>query len=677
MLRPVKGLQVAGVLWIVVGVAWQGSRAGAAVPALGAQPDSAQLKSMSLEQLGNVKVTTVSKQPEEVWHTPAAVYVLTHDDIERSGATTIPDLLRLVPGVQVSQEQSDQWAVGIRGFDSPFSKGLLVLINGRSVYTPLDEGVYWDVQDYPFEDIERIEIIRGPGGAIWGPNAVNGVINIITKSGADAQGAMVQSDGGDAVERFNGAVRYGFSPTPDLKVRVFAKGFNRGPELNPGHNPYDDWHQERGGFHVEWEHGSQDSVAVGGMIYGGESGEEIQIATFNPPANRTVDGVQKVAGGDVRLRWDRKLSGGSNFYVQAYFDRTDRNTPQFAETRNTFDVDFIDHIAGLPRQEVEWGAGLRESPSAFEAKHPTLDVAPHEQNDYLYSLFVQDQIQLLPDRLAVTLGSKFEDNNFSGWGAEPSARLLWNPRSQMTFWGSVSRALRTPGRLDTDAKEMIVVSARPPLYEAAAGSPNFKPEVLIGWEAGYRQLILPSVYVDVAAFHNQYDDLESYGTPSLSRPTTPYAYTLYTFPFANGLKGVTDGVEIAPDWKPVSWFDLRGSFSHVHMALHSKPGFSQAAYAANDEGFVPHRMASVQGIFGLPHGVEIVPDYRFVSRLPVSHAPAWQTADAHVEWKFTKNWAIAVNGRNLLQPHHAEGVGDDGNGVGIRRSVYAELRWTE
>lgn len=660
---------------MVLGVAWLGGR-GAAVPSLGSQPQSAQLKTMSLEQLGNVKVTTVSKQPEEVWHTPAAVYVLTHDQIEESGATTIPDLLRLVPGVQVSQEQSDQWAVGIRGFDSPFSKGLLVLINGRSVYTPLDEGVYWDVQDYPFEDIDRIEVIRGPGGTIWGPNAVNGVINIITKTGTAAQGAMVESQGGGQVQHFIGAARYGFSPTPDLRVRVFAKGFNRGPELNPGRDPYDDWHQERGGFHVEWERGSRDRVTLGGMAYGGQSGEQVKITTFSPIANRTVDGVQNVAGGDVRVRWDRELAGGSDFYVQAYFDRTGRNTPQFAETRNTFDVDFIHHIAQLPRQDIEWGAGLRESPSHFENKHATLDVEPHAQNDYLYSLFAQDEIQLVPDRVALTLGSKFEDNNFSGWGAEPSARLLWNPRSHITLWGAVSRALRIPGRVDTNARQMIAVSARPPIFEAAMGNPKFRPEVQIGWEAGYRQLLLPNLYADVAAFHNQYDDLESYGAPSVSRPTTPYPYTLYTFQFENGLKGVTDGVEIAPDWRPVNWLDLRGSFSHVHMALHSKPGFRQGLYAANDMGFVPHRMASVQALLALPHGVEIVPDYRFVSRLPVSHAPAYQTADAHIAWKVTRHWTVSVNGRNLLQPHHLEGIGDDGNRVGIRRSVYAGLLWT-
>lgn len=647
-------------------------------PAGAGQPTETQLKSMSLEQLGNIDVTTVSKQPEEVWHTPAAVDVLTHEDIVRSGAKTIPDLLRLVPGVQVAQAQSDQWAVGIRGFDSQFSSGLLVLIDGRSVYTPLFEGVYWDVQDLPFDDIDRIEVIRGPGGSIWGPNAVQGVINIITRPAAETQGAMVDADGGDAVDHFNGTVRAGFSPRADLQVRMFAKGFDRGPELNPGHDPYDHWHQERGGFRLDWKPTARDVLTASGMVYGGASGDQNQIGEFTPPSQLRVDGEQLVSGGDVILRWDRQLASGSDFYVQSSIDRTNRATSQFTETRDTFDVDFIDHLANLPGQDVVLGAGLRESPSNIVQTQATVNFLPHAQNDFIYSLFAQDGIRIVPDRLTLTLGSKFEDNNFSGWGAEPSARLLWNPRNDMTVWGAVSRALRIPGRVDTDLTLIGNVVPSPPIFVAVNGNPNFKPEVLIGWEAGYRQLLLPRLYADVAAFHNQYDGLESYGGPAtlFTFPTTPYPYTQINVAFGNGLKGVTDGIEIAPDWKVTRWWDLRGSFSHLHMALHSKPGYSQASYAAGDEGAAPHREASVQSTFTLPHGVEIVPDYRFVSALPADSVKAYQTADGRVEWDFAKHYAISCNGRNLLQPYHQEFAGDSSNAVGIRRSVYAELLWS-
>lgn len=664
---------------MVAGVAWvRGHGAAAVSPALAAQPQSAQLKSMSLEQLGNVKVTTVSKQPEEVWHTAAAVYVLTHDDIERSGATTIPDLLRLVPGVQVSQEESDQWAVGIRGFDGQFSRGILVLIDGRSVYTPLFEGVYWDVQDLPFEDIDRIEVIRGPGGSIWGPNAVNGVINIITKSAGQTLGALVRGDGGDAVEHFTGSARYGFQWKHGVQVRVFAKGFNRGPELNPGHNPFDRWHQERGGFRADWEISGRDRVTTSGMIYGGRTGVENQIGSYIPPAQLTVDGDNVVSGGDWMGRWDRELKDGSDFYVQAYFDRTDRNTPQFVETRNTFDVDFLDHVAQLPRQDIEWGGGLRESPSHITQTQATVNFSPHEQNDTLYSLFVQDGIDVVPDRVTLTLGSKFENNNFSGWGAEPSARLLWNPRSQMTLWGAVSRALNIPGRVDQDLTLIGNFIPSPPIFVAVLGNPKIKPEVLIGWEAGYRQLLSRRFYADVALFHNQYDGVESYGGPVqlFTFPTSPYPYTQINVEYANGLRGVTDGIEIAPDWKPVSWFDLRGSYSHLHMALHSKPGFSQASYAAGYEGAAPNHQGSLQATIDLPHGVELVPDYRAMSPLPAEGVRAYQTADVHAAWKMTKQWTVAVDGRNLLQPQHAEFAGANPTPAGIRRSVYAGLQWS-
>ena len=257
-----------------------------------------QLKSMSLEQLGNVEVTTASKQPEEVWKTPAAVFVVTSEDIQRSSATTLPELLRMVPGVQVSRMQTDEWAVGIRGFTSGFSKDLLVLIDGRSVYTPLFEGVYWDVQDLPLEDIDRIEIIRGPAGSVWGENAVNGIINIITKHARDTHGTYARALGGGTIDRFIGEAQEGWNFRNDLQARVYAKGFNRGPELDPGNHPYDGWHEERGGFRADWQPNHRDTLMIEGDIYQGEVGGQNTIGTFFPPAQMIVQGAQPVSGGD-------------------------------------------------------------------------------------------------------------------------------------------------------------------------------------------------------------------------------------------------------------------------------------------------------------------------------------------------------------------------------------------
>jgi iron complex outermembrane receptor protein len=642
---------------------------------------AAQLKALSLEQLGEVEVTSVSKQPEEVWDTPAAVFVVTHDDIRRSGATNIPELLRLVPGVDVARSESGAWAVGIRGFNSGFSKDLLVLIDGRSVYTPLFEGVYWDVQDLVMDDIERIEVIRGPGGTIWGPNAVNGVINIITRKAADTQGAFVHLTGGGSVDRFMGEVRVGLHPLPDLQLRLFAKGFNRGPEHNPGGDPYDRWHQARGGFRLDWQPTTRDSFTASSTVYGGKTGDQNTIGEFFPPSQLIVDGQQVVSGGDVVIRWDRKLSGQSGFYVQGYFDRTIRATSQFTETRNTIDLDFIDRIANLPRQELTVGAGLRESPSNLVQTQATVNFAPNKINNYIYSLFAQDTVYVVPDRLSLTLGSKFADDVYSGWGVQPSAQMLWRPRESTSAWASVARALRTPGRLDRDLSLIgNVAPAGPlgPIFLQVEGNPRFAPEVLIGWGAGFRQLLWHNLYIDVAAFHNQYDNVESYNDPlfTITFPTSPYPYESLNVQFANGLRGVSDGIEIAPDWKPVSWFEMRGSFSHVHVALHSKPGFSQASYATGIEGSSPHREASVQGIFTVAHGLEIVPDYRFVSALPADNVPSYQTADARIAYHIEQHLELAANGRNLLQAQHLEIQGDNSNSVGIKREVFGGLTWS-
>jgi iron complex outermembrane receptor protein len=641
---------------------------------------SKQLKSLSLAQLGNVVVTTVSKEPEEVWNTPAAIFVVTQDDIRRSGATTIPELLRLVPGVEVARSESGEWAVGIRGFNSGFSKDLLVLIDGRSVYTPLFEGVYWDVQDLVLADIDRIEVIRGPGGTIWGPNAVNGVINIITKKAADTQGAYVHVSGGGPVNRFTGEVQMGLHPQKDLQLRMFAKGFDRGAEVNPSGDPYDDWRQERGGFRVDWQPSSRDTFMASSMAYGGRTGDQNTIGEFYPPSQLVVDGQQLVSGGDIVVRWDRRLAGGSGFYVQGYFDRTNRATSQFTETRSTFDVDFIDHIANLPRQDVIVGAGLRESPSHLVQTQATVNFAPNRINNYVYSFFGQDAFKLVPDKLTLTLGSKFADDMYSGWGVQPSAQILWRVRKTTSLWASVARALRTPGRVDRDLSllgDVTVSGPSGPIFLQVEGNPNFAPEVLIGWSAGARQLLWQKVYVDVAAFHNQYDNIESYGGPAslFTFPTNPYPYEQINIEFGNGLRGVSDGIEIAPDWKPLRWFEMKGSFSHVHVALHSKAGYDQDSYASSVEGGSPHREASVQGIFTLPHGVEIDPDYRFVSALPADSVPSYQTADLHVSYHVERHVDLAVTGRNLLQARHEEITGDNSNVTAIRREVFGGLTW--
>ncbi|HTW60641.1 MAG TPA: TonB-dependent receptor [Terracidiphilus sp.] len=646
----------------------------------GAATKTKELKSLSLEQLGNIEVTTVTKEPEGVWRTPAAIYVLTQDDIRRSGATTIPDLLRTVPGVDVAESEGNAWAVGIRGLNGGFSRDVLLLIDGRSVYTPLFEGVYWDVQDTPLEDVERIEIIRGPGGSIWGSNAVNGVINIITKHARDTQGTLATALSG-RLDRFNGTVQEGLRHGNHLAYRLFVHGFDREDELNPGYDAYDRWHLVHGGFRADWTPTASDEFSAEGDIYTGDSGEQVGLGVYSPLEQLSVDGAQAISGGDLVLNWNRRFARGSDIRAQAYFDRTNRQGPQFGETRDTVDLDFIHRFQwpglGEPaRQEIIWGAGMRLSPSQYIQSQPTVNFLHHEQTDFIYSAFFQDAIELTPRRLSLIVGSKFEENNYCGFVYEPSARLLWTRSPHATLWAAFSRSVRTPGRLDQDLELTGVVAPSPPFLIRVEGDPFFKPEVMMGYEAGYRQLLTRSLYADVAAFYNRYDQLESYGTLFYSTISSPIPALLLNVPYANGIDGTTAGGEIAPDWKPVAWWELKGNFSLIHLAMHPRPGYSDTGTAAGYMGSSPRYQAASEMQFNLPHRTELDLDYRYVSSLPAQGVKAYQTADAHFGWRIGEGFAFTAAGRNLLRPEHNEFGGDNGNQVGIRRTAYAGLTWT-
>jgi iron complex outermembrane recepter protein len=658
---------------VLVGEAAQ-ALAAAQPPYPAASQTAQDLKALSLEQLGNVEVTTQSKEPTEVWNTPAAIYVLTQEDIRRSGAATLPDLLRTVPGLEVAELEGNQWAVGIRGFNSAFSKDILLLIDGRSTYTELFEGVYWDVQDLLLDDIDRIEIIRGPGGTIWGANAVNGVINIITKRAGDTHGLLLKGSSGQ-VDRFQAAIREGFQHGPKLQFRIFGKGLVREDELNPHYDAYDRWHLGHGGMRLDWTPNQRDSMTVEADGFAGQSGQAVSVGSLSPFAQIVFDDTFAISGGDLVVAWQRRYSGGSDFHFEGYFDRSNRQGQEYGEGRSTFDLDFVNHLALLPRQDFIWGAGLRLSPSNFVQTLPTVDFEPHQETDYIYSAFLQDSFGLVPGHLTLTLGSKFEENNYTGFEIQPSARMMWNIVPHAMLWGAISRAVRTPGRLDRDVLLTEVESIKPPILARVWGDANFKSEVLIGYEAGYRQLLTRTLYADVAAFHNQHDNLEGFGpffTTSNPSPPAP----IVNIPFANSIKGVSDGVEIAPDWKPTSWWELKGNFSHVHIAVRDKPGFTDTTTPATDEGSSPHRTATLQSFFDLPHRTEFDFDYRFISRLPAQNVRSYQTMDLHASWKPSESLRLTVAARNLLQPHHHEFAGDNDYPVGIRRTVSAGLTWT-
>jgi iron complex outermembrane receptor protein len=642
------------------------------------QTDHASLKQLSLEQLGNLKVTTASKEPEEIWQTPAAIFVLSHEDIRRSGATSIPEVLRLVPGVEVARIDSSTWAVGIRGFGSGFSKSVLVLIDGRNVYTPLFAGVNWKLQNVMIEDIDRIEVIRGPGGTIWGTNAVNGVINIITKNSKDTKGALVAVGGGN-VDQGMGSFRQGGVLGRNASYRVYGMAFGRAPEFHADHGNYDDWQLGQAGFRVDWDKQDGNVFTVQGDLYEGRVGERQNIALYSPPSSINVDGTQDVSGGNILGRWSRKMGEGSDIQLQAYYDRTYRLGSQLGETRDTFDIDFIHHFNVLPRQDVIWGLGARWSPSDFTETVATVDFLPHHQTDNIYSVFLQDQIAIVKNKLSATVGSKFEHNIYTGWEIQPSARLLWTPGSHQTVWAAVTRAVRSPSRLDEDLELTSFLTANPlPVFLRVAGNPRFMSETVLGYEAGYRRLVTSHFYVDISVFRNSYDDLTSFGTPTLSFESSPPPERLVaTIPWANGIKGTTGGLEIAPQWKAASWLELKGSYSYLNMDLSNKSGNTDTATVQTDEGSSPRHQIVLQSLFKLRDGFDFDPTYRYVSALPAQSAKSYSTMDVRLGWQFAEQFDLSVVGQNLFQAHHGEFASGIPNqpDLGIRRSAYLKIVW--
>jgi iron complex outermembrane receptor protein len=633
------------------------------------------LKQLSLEELGNVEVTTVSKDPQRVLRTPAAIFVITQEDIRRSGATSIPDALRSAPGVQVARIDADHWSVSIRGFAGQFSKSLLVLIDGRSVYTPLYEGVYWNVQNVMLEDVERIEVIRGPGGTIWGANAVNGVINIITKSAEDTQGTVATLGGGN-VDQGTGAIRYGGSVGKDFNYRIYGMGSIGGPEFHSDGDGFDHNRLGQMGFHANWKIDKQNTFTVQGDIYRQDNGERINLASFSPPAQTILDDTANFSGGNLLARW-KHTAEGSDIQIQAYFDRTNLQDLEIGETRDTFDVDFVQHARIHGDQELTWGLGARVSPSNFIQTSPVVNFSPQKQVDSIYSGFVQYELPIVRDKLTLTAGTKLEHNNFSGFDYQPSGRLLWTPSDRQSFWAAVTRAVRTPSRLDEDLDFNILAGSVSgiPVYLDVVGDPKLKPEQMLGYEAGYRTQVNRNLYLDFTAFYNRYSDLQGYGPLSLAEADDPLRVLILT-PYANVIAGHTIGTEVAPDWKITNWWQVRASYSFLHMQLGDMPGFTNVGNLLSSYlGVSPNNLASFQSLFNLPKHFELDETYRYTNALPAEAVGAYSTVDVRLGWHVKRNFDFSLVGQNLLRPAHEEFGGDPGLLVGIKRAVYAKITW--
>ncbi len=637
------------------------------------------VKGLSLEQLGNVQVTT-TRTPEKARNTPAAIFVITSDDIQRAGVTTIPEALRLAPGVEVARIDGNKWSVGIRGFGSRLSRDVLVLIDGRTVYTTLLAGTYWEVQNVMVEDVDRIEVIRGPGATIWGPNALNGVINIITKSPNSTHGTLATARAG-SVNHGSVDVRYGAGNGRGLDYRVYALAFDRGPEFHTDKNNYDSWRALQGGFRLDFAKPQRDLFTVQGDIYKEGAGETVTATSYTAPYSQIVKGTALLSGGNLLARWKHTEGENKSLELQAYYDRTSRQEPNFADFRDTFDVDFLDRLPLPGRQQITWGAGARFS----HGRNPTivsgLYFIPQSRTDELFSGFIQDEVAVIPDRLSLSLGTKLLKTNYTDLELQPSARLLWTPTDRQSFWAAFSHALRTPSAGERAFYLSGFIGIDPtsglPFFARFNANPNFRPEQLNGYEMGFRQLVRKSFYFDLALFFNHYSDLFSediVGAPFVETNPGP-THILLPAEFGNGLMGSTRGVEFAPEWRPKPFLRLRASYSFLQMEIEKTRNSLDIGTAPFVEGSSPRHQVTAQSGFDFTKKLSLDLTYRFVSHLAAEKINSYSTADARFSWQAKESLNLSVVGRNLFQPYHYEAASDPGPNVAIKRSVYGQITW--
>jgi iron complex outermembrane receptor protein len=600
-----------------------------------------QLRDLSIEQLGDVQVTSVSKSPESLSDAPAAIYVITHNDIMRSGAMTIPEILRLAPNLEVAQLNATSYAITARGFNvgdnASLSNKLLVLIDGRSVYSPLFGGVYWDMLNVLPEDIDRIEVISGPGAALWGSNAVNGVINIITLPSSATQGGVVTLGAGN-LER-DVSVQYGGRLSPDLTYRVHGEfsGFSAYPQSN-GQSADDAWNRPGGGFRLDWTP-ANDQVSVQG---------DLLTETEQP------DGFNR--SNDLAATWHHKFDDGSSLQLLSYFDEDGRyvnNGSGF--TLYTYDFEIQHNFTVADWNNIVWGVGERAFRYIFE--NTALQLVPANQTLNIADIFVQDTISL-PYKVKLTLGFKLEDEPYAGLQPMPNIRIAWKPIDSTLLWAAVSRAVRSPTPVDANLREYLGPT------DFLNGSTAFRPEDLTAYEIGTRVQASPQASFSISGYHDVYDNIRT-----IDPGTSPSGIPLV---FGNLMQGTVNGVELWGDYQVTDWWRLSAGFDVLHENLEFLPGAITSvglAFVADDPG----HQASLHSSMNFDHGVTWDAYLRNVGALSHPSVPTYTELDTRIGWDITKALQVSLSGFNLLHAYHMEFL-EDGVTTEVPRSVYAQLR---
>lgn len=624
----------------------------------------ASLAELSLEELSNIEITSVSKRAERLSDAAASVFVITADDIRHSGARSLPEVLRLAPNLHVAQTSAAGYAISARGFNNNAANKLLVLINGRSVYSPLFSGVFWDVQDVVLEDVERIEVISGPGGTLWGVNAVNGVINVITRAAADTQGTLVAAGTGNRDNDV--AVRHGGKFGDDGHYRVYAKYFDRfSTRTEDGGRKDDAWHKSQAGFRSDWGRGD-DTLTVHGNAYEGSQGQPlpgtIQIGGVAFPL-----GTISISGANLSARWSRRLEGESNVSFQADVDRTKREVPpSFSETLTLVDLQFQHALQPIGMHALVWGAEYRHGwdrvknatflTTAFgPPARPFFGLLPEKLEQTWSSIFAQDEMRLRED-LRLTLGARLERNDYTGNEFLPSLRLAWKVAAEHLLWAAASRTVRAPSRLDRD----VFVPASPPFL--LAGGSDVRSEVAKVYELGYRGQPTQRISYSVTAFHTIYDHLRT-------QEIAPSGTFLV---FGSEMEGKSTGLEMWGSYQATTNWRLSAGFNMLRERLRLKAGSTDTADSVAQEGRDPAHSWMLRSSLNLARQTEIDATVRHVAALSDPTVPSYTAVDVRLGWKPRSDLELSIAGHNLLGSEHAE-FGDPATRTEVGRSVFFKV----
>ncbi|MBI4871048.1 MAG: TonB-dependent receptor [Candidatus Riflebacteria bacterium] len=628
-----------------------------------APPLPDDLTTLSFQDLLQVKVTSVAKVSQPVSRAPAAIFVLRQEDLRRSGATSIPEALRLVPGVAVARLDSNKWAISIRGSNARFFNKLLVLIDGRSVYDPLHAGVYWDAQDTLLEDVDRIEVIRGPGATLWGANAVTGVINVITKRTTDTKGRLASAMAGSRVKALT-AFRHGDELGPKASYRVWTKYADRDDFARDlGTSGDDGWQALRGGFRVDWDRSAKDTLTFSGDLYKGDA-EQRTLAGSVPGTQPRLDtsGIPS-SGGNALVRWHRTLSDRSDWTLQLYHDATDRTEIGFREQRETQDLDFQYHRLLDGGHDLVWGLGFRRTADDLR-NIDLLSVLPAARTNRIFAAFVEDRVPLRRERLELTLGARFEHNDFTGLETQPTARLLWTPSPSQTWWAAVSRAVRTPSRLEFD---LTTVRLAPNLTARATDRLAIDSEKVVAYDLGYRAQLSPKLVLDVALFYERFlDGLVGTRFPVQPEPgSVPPSFVL-PFRFESRQHSTSRGFEVFTDWKVSESWKLGLGYSNLDIRLPS-PGQPNS----------PNHQVQLRSYLDLTPDLELNGFLSFVERLRGQGVPSFFKLDLQLAWHASPALDLSLVGQDLLDDQHPE-FGQPGGALGrieVERGFYAKAVW--